>query len=230
MEIHNLHALLIGLVSSLHCLGMCGSIVGMLVFSLPSSIREAPSRLVAHVLWMNIGRILSYLLAALVLGSLLPLWPDQHWGYASLHMVGSVALLATGLYLAGLLPAIAVLEKLGRHLWRLLQPLFQRVLPVRSLSTLFFFGVIWGWFPCALVYSTLLWAFSLGDLKKTVTAMLFFGLGTLPGLLLQASFAGKLSHWLRYPRLSRILGFIVIILALWSLFHQQTMMHGTHIN
>ncbi|NBV76228.1 MAG: sulfite exporter TauE/SafE family protein, partial [Methylococcaceae bacterium] len=63
-----LAAVLMGLISSLHCIGMCGSIIGTLTFSLAPEIRGNKFRLFNIVLNYNLGRISSYAIAGTLVG------------------------------------------------------------------------------------------------------------------------------------------------------------------
>ena len=62
--------LLIGLFSTLHCLGMCGGIMGALTFSLPAEVRQEKGRLWQFLAAYNLGRIGSYALAGAFISSL----------------------------------------------------------------------------------------------------------------------------------------------------------------
>ncbi len=59
-------AFIMGLFSSFHCIGMCGSIIGALTLSLSREIRLHKQRLTPFVLSYNLGRILSYSMAGLI--------------------------------------------------------------------------------------------------------------------------------------------------------------------
>jgi len=100
-----------------------------------------------------------------------------------LRVVAALLLIAMGLYLAGWWSGLTRIEALGRGLWRYIQPLTRRFMPVTSLPRALLLGGLWGWLPCGLVYSTLLWAASQGDALDSAALMLAFGLGTLPVLL-----------------------------------------------
>ena len=56
-------AFVVGLLGSLHCIGMCGGIVGALTMGLPDSIRNSPARMLPFLLAYNAGRLASYALA-----------------------------------------------------------------------------------------------------------------------------------------------------------------------
>ena len=62
-------ALGLGLLSSLHCMGMCGGIAGALTLSLPPDKRDNKKVLAHFSLAYNMGRILTYGLAGALAGS-----------------------------------------------------------------------------------------------------------------------------------------------------------------
>ncbi|MBU0752102.1 MAG: sulfite exporter TauE/SafE family protein [Gammaproteobacteria bacterium] len=173
---------LVGLLGGGHCVGMCGGIVGALAMQLPGTA----SGWTLH-LGYNAGRIASYATVgalagafgslSLVAGPTLPL-------RQSLYVVANVMLVAMGLYLMGMTGALAWVERAGQGIWRRLQPLTARFLPVRGLAQALPLGFLWGWLPCGLVYSALVSALATGSALNGALAMLAFGLGTLPNLLL----------------------------------------------
>ncbi|MBF0622071.1 MAG: sulfite exporter TauE/SafE family protein [Magnetococcales bacterium] len=214
-------AWLIGLISSVHCIGMCGGISGMLTYALPAPIRQQPRAFFLALLTQNIGRITSYALAGLIAGGIgQSLWwtLSPRMAHALPQLLSAIVLVLLGLYLAGLFPGIALLENLGSRIWRMFEPITRKLLPIRSTSGLFTLGMIWGWFPCGLVYAVLLWTLSFGNPVKGMILMTAFGLGTLPGVLLQGLFAGRLGGWIRHPQLMLLTGMIVLAVGLFSLY------------
>ena len=75
-------------------------------------------------------------------------------------------------------------------------------------------GLIWGWLPCGLVYSVLIWAMASGGPIEGGLLLLSFGLGTLPNLLAMGLFAASLSRWVRYPWVRWLAGTAIIIFGL----------------
>ncbi|HEY0634427.1 MAG TPA: sulfite exporter TauE/SafE family protein [Gammaproteobacteria bacterium] len=167
MEYHYLiPPLLIGLFSTLHCLGMCGGIMGALTFSLPAEVRQDKSRLGQFLFAYNLGRISSYALAGALLGSLggsLFALLSPRAGYLVLQVGAALMMTGVGLYLAGWFPRFARIERLGEPLWRRLEPFGRRLLPVRHPLRALLYGMIWGWLPCGLVYTALLLTVTSGD-------------------------------------------------------------------
>lgn len=158
---------------------MCGGIVGALSLQATAG---APAFSI-HLAY-NIGRLSSYALAGLlagaigqVAGNLLPL----QYG---LYLFASLMLVALGLYLLGATQSLAWIEQGGQAVWRRIQPLTKRFLPVRGVAQAFPLGLLWGWLPCGLVYSALTTALAAGSAGKGALLMLAFGFGTLPNLLL----------------------------------------------
>lgn len=209
-----LTALLMGLLGSVHCVGMCGGIVGMLSFSLPQTLR--PRQLLPYHLAYSSGRIFSYSLAGALAGGLGALLgasaPLRHTQMA-LYILAGVMMLLVGLYLAGWAPMVARIERLGQPLWRRLEPLGRRFMPPRRPLHALGLGAVWGWLPCGLVYSALIMALSTASALRGGLLMLAFGLGTLPTLLAMGSVAGLLQKQLQRRWLRRLAGLLMIAFA-----------------
>ena len=141
---------------------MCGSIIGALTLSLPTEVRENPRKMFPYVFNYNLGRLISYGFAGAVVGLLSsPLTAfDAH---SVLRLLSVIVMIGMGLYLAGWFPKFARMERMGGPIWKFLQPIGQKLLPVKTLSQAFFLGMVWGWLPCGLVYAGLAVAATAGD-------------------------------------------------------------------
>jgi two-component system response regulator HydG len=226
-----LTAIVMGLFSSFHCIGMCGSIIGTLTLSLSREVRTLKRLLAPFVLSYNLGRISSYTMAGLIAGSLryaleLPFGPQ---GYRVLQVAASLVMAACGCYIAGWFPRFAYLERLGARLWRLLEPLGRQVLPVANLSQAFLFGMIWGWLPCGLVYTALTLAATAGSPTRGALTMTAFGAGTLPAVM----GVGIMTNWMvRLARMRRFrvgAGVFVVLLAVLAAYPNLTPQVMQHI-
>ena len=206
-------ALILGLLGGGHCLGMCGGLMGALTMAIPA---EQRNRRLQLLLAYNIGRISSYALAGLLVG--LAGWTIGNSPAALLlRVLAGILLICMGLYLAGWWSGLTRIEALGRHLWRHLQPLTRRLMPVTSVPQALFLGAIWGWLPCGLVYSSLLWAASQGSAINSALLMLVFGLGTVPVLLATGMAAERLTALLRQRGVRIAGGVLVMLFGLWTL-------------
>jgi uncharacterized protein len=175
-------AFLIGLLGGVHCVGMCGGIVGALT-------AQAPQRQRAWSLHLaySTGRIASYAVAGALIGAVggMGLFFNQVLPVQMLlYVLANLVLVSLGLYLAGLGDHLARLELLGTWLWRRIQPLGAKLVPADTAAKAFALGTLWGWLPCGLVYSLLATALVSGGAGQGAAVMLAFGLGTLPNLLL----------------------------------------------
>jgi hypothetical protein len=219
-----LAAFLVGLLGGVHCLGMCGGIVSALTFSLPAVQRNKMGSLLPMLLAYNTGRIGGYMMAGALVGglgaaalSLSSVDSLRHF----LQIFAALFMVALGLYLAGIWQGVAKVENAGRILWRRIEPLGRRFMPVNSPSKALPLGFIWGWLPCGLVYSVLIWTLSAGSGAKGALLMLAFGLGTLPNLLLMGAAAAKLAKFTRNQTVKRAAGLLVValgLLLLWRAF------------
>ncbi|HGY9625228.1 sulfite exporter TauE/SafE family protein [Pseudomonas putida] len=206
-------ALVLGLLGGGHCLGMCGGLMGALTLAIPPEQRGRRLRL---LLAYNLGRILSYATAGLVLGLAGVALASSPLAQG-LRVVAALLLIAMGLYLAGWWSGLTRIEALGRGLWRHVQPLATRLLPVSSLPRALLLGALWGWLPCGLVYSTLLWAASQGNAAHSALLMLAFGLGTWPVLVATGLAAERVGAVLRKRGVRMAGGLLVILFGLWTL-------------
>ncbi|WP_295482216.1 sulfite exporter TauE/SafE family protein [uncultured Pseudomonas sp.] len=206
-------ALVLGLLGGGHCLGMCGGLMGALTLAIPPEQRARRLRL---LIAYNLGRVLSYAVAGLLLGL-------AGWALAGspavqmLRVLAALLLIAMGLYLAGWWSGLTRIEALGRGLWRHLQPIASRLLPVSSLPRALLLGALWGWLPCGLVYSTLLWAASQGNAVHSALLMLAFGVGTWPVLLVTGLAAERVTAVLRRRHVRMAGGVLVMLFGLWTL-------------
>ncbi len=214
-----LPAVLIGLASAVHCIGMCGGIVGALTLSLPPEIREHRRRLLPFLLAYNAGRIASYGMAGALAGLLGAglAEPLGSVGHDLLRWFSALWVALIGMHLAGWFPAFALIERVGAPLWQRIEPHARALLPVRRPAAALGFGLLWGWLPCGLVYSTLIWSIGTGSPVDAALVMLAFGLGTLPATLATGAFTGWATRFFRDPRLRPLVGWLLILLALGTL-------------
>ncbi|MFK3721904.1 sulfite exporter TauE/SafE family protein [Pseudomonas fulva] len=206
-------ALVLGLLGGGHCMGMCGGLMGALTLAIPPAQRGRRLRLLVAY---NVGRVLSYTVAGLMLGM-------AGWAVANspavfvLRIMAALLLIAMGLYLAGWWSGLTRIEAMGRGLWRHIQPVASRLLPVSSLPRALLLGALWGWLPCGLVYSTLLWAASQGDALYSAGLMAAFGLGTWPVLLATGLAAERVNRLLRRRSVRVAGGMLVVLFGVWTL-------------
>ena len=219
-EFTYLTAFAIGLMGGVHCIGMCGGIVGALSFGLKTQPEQQTKSLFKILFAYNFGRLFSYTLAGGLMGSLG--WMASHWIEVQqlqniLQLFAAIFMLLLGLYLGGWWNVLVHLEKAGGVFWKYIQPLGQKLLPVTNMKQAIALGLFWGWLPCGLVYSVLIWSISAGNFQQGALLMLSFGLGTLPNLLAMGVFANQLNQWVKNSKVRQVAGGIVICFGFWNL-------------
>ena len=220
MSLTIFNAFVVGLFSTLHCLGMCGGIIGTLTMSLPEAVRNNTLRLLSYTSIFNTGRLLSYTLAGAIAGAFGQTVMEAispRYAHIILQVLATLIMVGIGIHLAGWFPRFNLIEKIGIPLWRKLEPVTHRLLPIQKPSHAFLFGLVWGWLPCGLVYAALIWSTSAGDALQGGLFMLAFGTGTLVPVMA----AGMLTGWMvklgQMPNIRPVIGSIIIVLALLSL-------------
>jgi len=226
---------MIGLLGSVHCVGMCGGIVSAIsVASAP--VKRFPVAVVAdgggvlgagalhtvlRIVSYNLGRIGSYAVAGAIAGgvarsarTLAGVSSVQMGGY----WVANLMLVALGLYLMGAWQGLTYLEFAGHGVWRRIQPLTKKLLPLDNSLKMLAAGGIWGWLPCGMVYSVLLTAMLSGSALSGATVMLAFGLGTMPTLLTMGLFGARLKTWMQRRPVRVVGGLLVLAFGLLGLF------------
>lgn len=204
----------VGLLGGTHCAGMCGGIVSAL------SLQAAQGRSAVPIhLAYNLGRIGSYTLAGAVAGAVGYAFGDLLPVQRGLYLFASLMLLALGLYLLGATQALAFVERGGQRLWAHVQPMTKCFLPVRGAAQALPLGALWGWLPCGLVYSALTTALASGSAARGALAMLAFGLGTLPNLLLAGLLLARFRRFAQASATRRIAGLLVLGFGCWGLFN-----------
>lgn len=204
-------AVMLGVLSSLHCLGMCGGIMAAL---------GSRSRSHVDLLTYQAGRLTSYGLLGLMVGALGAGLSQAFPGLGPmLRAAAGLLLVLMGVHQLGLAQPLAVLERGGSWIWRRLQGGLGRA----SLRSSFTVGLLWGWLPCGLVYSVAAWALLMGDPLRSALLMVAFGVGTLPAALAASE---SFSRLLRLPAFRHFAGVALIAFGCWTVVGGLPMIHG----
>ena len=219
-------AFLAGLLGSGHCFGMCGGIAAGLG-------AMSRGRAVVPALQFNLARLASYatlgLVAASVLGGVSDLVPIGRW----LRLLTAVMIFMIGLRFLFDFRGLEIIERGGAGLWKKVLPVALRAGQRQDWVGRVTLGACWGLLPCGLVYTLLLTAASTGNPAGGATTMLVFGAGTLPAMLGLTVAAPALASFLEDRTVRRIIGFALLVLALWTIFmmwgaSQGNMDHANH--
>jgi len=206
-----LSVFVVGLFSGVHCLGMCGGIVGALTFGMTDQASQR--RKLGFLTLYNLGRLTSYTVAGIIVGWIGAITTQQfasHTLHQFLQTLSGVFMILMGLYLARWWLILNKLEQAGGVIWRRIEPLARKLIPIHSFHQALLVGVLWGWLPCGLVYSMLSMSLTSSSAMQGGLIMLSFGLGTLPNLMLMGLFAASLQKFMQH-RLVRIVAGLMVV-------------------
>jgi sulfite exporter TauE/SafE len=206
-------AFLLGLMGASHCMVMCGGIAAA------ASSASPRKNSLSFLLLFNLGRITSYSIAGLIV-SLLGLWlADSHQiAQQILRSIAGALLILMGFYVARWWMLLTRLESAGQLVWRYIQPLTRTLIPIKTKPQALALGLLWGWLPCGLIYSTLAWVAANGEPALGALTMFCFGLGTLPGVLAAGIFAQQLNRLISHQYFRQFAGILLIFYGTWTLF------------
>lgn len=207
---------ILGFFGGTHCIGMCGGLSSAFALQLPPHIKR-----IQLILLLNIGRLSSYVVIGALMGALSQMGSmlqHTHEIQRILLVFANILLLFMGLYLAGVFNGAAKIDLIGKPIWRKLNPLLNKLLPIQSIPACFFVGILWGWLPCGLVYNAALYALGSGSAGQGALYLLAFGLGTLPNLLAIGVFATQLKNVLHNRKIRLGAGLLVSAWAIWCLW------------
>ena len=198
-------ALFFGLISSFHCIGMCGPIAMMLPVD-----HKNPSKKALQILTYHLGRLTAYGSLGLLFG-----------------------ILGRGFYLAGLQQTISITvgilmilivvipEKIFAK-YNFSRPIYQLISKVKtalgsqfkrkSADALFTIGFLNGLLPCGLVYAALFGAIAMQNVTLSISYMLLYGLGTIPMM----SAVVYVSNFLSFPvrnQLQKVIPIVSVIIG-----------------
>lgn len=188
----------LGLVSSLHCIQMCGPVV--VSFSLSLSHRKASQQAFAHLAY-NVGRVVTYGLLGAVAGLTGQVF-DLAGKLAGVEnivaIVAGALMILAGLLMLDLLPH-RFLKRFDPLLYasQFLKPLGKRI-SSPTIASKFALGLMLGFLPCGLIYAALLKAMATGTALAGSLTMMAFGLGTTGALfalgVVSSAFSLKLAR------------------------------------
>jgi len=198
-------ALVLGLLGSFHCVGMCGPIAVVL----PINNKNWFSRLSGTFLY-NIGRAITYGVLGAVFGLLgegISLSGLQQW--VSIIM-GVLMILSVVFPL--LFRNTAVLDK---YIYGYVDRLKASFLPLfnnKSYLSLLVIGLLNGLLPCGLVYVALAGAIATGGVFSGAMYMFVFGLGTLPMLSI-ITLAGNVLSANVKSKFNKLIPYVIVIIG-----------------
>jgi sulfite exporter TauE/SafE len=196
--------LVLGSVSSLHCVGMCGPIA----LALPVKHLSNQSQKFAVLLY-NAGRVAGYSALGLVLGLL-----GHQFYIAGFQQWFSIL---AGLLILFFVIQFYILKKNWQPGWlqkihHLVQRLMVLQLSKKTIGSYFLLGAVNSILPCGVVYVALASALSFSIVSLSVLFMAGFGLGTLPLMVVLGLFGNTIKPVLRM-KMRNAIPYLISIMA-----------------
>jgi sulfite exporter TauE/SafE len=203
-------AFTIGLVGSLHCIGMCGPIA----LALPLGNKSALAKITNGLVY-NFGRIFTYSFFGLFFGFF-----GERIALASTQQ--NLSIVVGSLFILSVFIPKKITNKLEVSGWLggFISQLKQRLgklIHATSLSSKFLVGVLNGLLPCGLVYAAIGGSISTSNPFTGALFMCCFGLGTLPMMFSVYFFANAISIELRNNIKKLIPVFLIVLGCLFIL-------------
>lgn len=201
-----LSALVLGLMGSFHCAGMCGPIA----IALPLHGNALPEKILGGILY-NLGRTLTYCIMGAIFGLL----------GQGIEMIGFQQKISV--IMGGIMIISVLFPSLFRNQYNMnkswislvgkLKATIGSMFSVRSFASLFFIGLLNGLLPCGLVYMAIAGAIGTGEVILGSLYMIMFGLGTLP-MLLSISIAGNILSTAIRRKINRLIPVLVVLVGI----------------
>lgn len=213
-------AFLAGIAGSAHCFAMCGGLAGALGMRARATSTGAGSAF-GNALSYHLGRLGGYALAGALcglIGATLQAVLDLVRLGTALRIASGVLLMLIALRMLSPWNPLRWLETSGAKFWRRLQPFTLGTNKLTGPAQAVALGFLWGWLPCGLVYSMLLFAALDGDAFNGAAILLSFGLGTLPSMLTSSVLASQVQRVLksRWPRFAS--GVLLLLFGAWMIW------------
>ncbi|WP_298238910.1 sulfite exporter TauE/SafE family protein [uncultured Algibacter sp.] len=205
-----LSALILGLLGSFHCVGMCGPIAFMLPVDRTNTVKK-----ISQISIYHIGRLLAYSLIGLVFGLI----------GKSLFIFGYQQQLS--IIIGVLMILVVIIPQNIFNKYNFSKPIYKAISKVKSalgsalkkktMDTFLTIGFLNGFLPCGLVYMALFAAIAGGNAASGSLYMVVFGLGTIPLMTTAIYFSNFLKGTARQRIQKAIPVFVVCIGALFIL-------------
>lgn len=166
-------ALIFGLISSFHCIGMCGPIALMLPLD-----RMNQTKKVTQIITYHLGRLFAYATIGFIFGML-----GKGFLLAGFQQKTSIII---GIFIVFI---VVTPEKVFAN-FNFSKPVFKAITKIKSAlgsqfkdksyKSLFTIGLLNGFLPCGMVYVALFGAVAMQSPSVGVLYMILFGLGTIP--------------------------------------------------
>ena len=199
-------AFILGLLGSVHCVGMCGPIAFIIPVDRSNGLRRN-----FQIFLYHLGRILTYAIIGLIFGLL----------GKGIYLFGVQQHLSIAIGAIMILLVIVPYKYFNRY--KLTLPITRSVSKIKNVlgnelkkktaDTIFTIGFLNGFLPCGLVYMAVFGALASGNAWQGSLYMVLFGLGTIP-LMTAAIYLGNFLKGKARNYLNRSIPVIIVIIGI----------------
>lgn len=198
-------ALILGLLGSFHCIGMCGPIAFMLPVDRKNQIKQF-----FQILSYHLGRLITYSLIGLLFGLLGKGF--QLFGFQQQISIITGALMILVIVLPKFFQKIKIAQSITILIGKVKSALGKELANKQN-NTFFTIGFLNGFLPCGLVYMAVLGAISTSNALMGSLYMFLFGLGTIP-LMSAVVYLGNFANGMFRKRIQQIIPIVVIAIGM----------------
>ncbi len=201
-----LSAIILGLMGSLHCVGMCGPIAFMLPVDKNNNLKKF-----LQVFMYHFGRLIAYGIMGLLFGLL-------GKGFYVFGMQQKLSI-----FIGALMIIIVFIPHMSFSKYNFSKPIFRIISKVKSRlgqelkkktpDTFLTIGFLNGFLPCGLVYMALFGAIAMGSSWEGSLYMVLFGLGTIP-LMTTAIYMSGLLKSSAKKRIQQLIPVFVVVIGI----------------
>ncbi|WP_312370141.1 urease accessory protein UreH domain-containing protein [Lachnoclostridium sp.] len=211
---------IIGLLTSVHCVAMCGGINLSQCIPQAAKQRGQDGRLTSlrPSFLYNLGRVISYTVIGGIVGALGSVISFSGSFKGIVQIVAGVLMVIMGLNMLNIFPW---LRKLNPHMPKI----FARKLnKEKNSNSPFYVGLLNGLMPCGPLQAMQLYALSTGDPLKGALSMLLFSLGTVPLMFGLGVLSSVLSQ--KFTKKVMSVGAVLVVVLGFSMFQSGLSLSG----
>ena len=208
----------VGFNGSLHCVGMCGPVVGILGMNTQANTTR---KKLLSALCYNFGRITTYMFLGVIAMILSVAMKDLKPVQVVVRYLAGLVMFFVALQLIGFPQFLAFIEKPMSKLSRPISKLTRKFFPIKTLFGSYLAGLAWGLLPCGMVYMAFAMSLGVENPLGAPLVMLFFGLGTLPMMITLSISGNFFGSFFTSPIARKVAGGIILLM---TMFYMGTML------
>ncbi len=196
----------VGLVTSLHCITMCGGINLSLCMSYQAETKDKGSKFLPSILY-NVGRVISYTLIGGIVGALGSIINISQGTKGIGAVISGAFMVLMGLNMMGSFPA------LGKYIPKMPKIFGNKLYEGIGKSSPLIIGLLNGLMPCGPLQSMQLYALGTGSFVSGALSMFLFSLGTVPAMFGFGAISSMLSKEFT-AKMMKVSAVLVMILGI----------------